>query len=127
MGRILLIEDNEANQNLVVRYLGVFGHQVIVAGDAATGLALATKARGEIDLVLLDINLPDLDGWEVARRLKTAPVTRALPIIAVTAHAMVGDRETALAAGCDDYVTKPIEFKILVNTIQRLTCEASVL
>jgi CheY-like chemotaxis protein len=105
----------------MARYLTLFGHQVTTARNGLTGLRLAQTAPGAFDVVLLDMNLPDLDGWEVARRLKNDARSSALPIIAVTAHAMVGDREKVLAAGCDDYATKPIDFAVLLNKIEHLT------
>ena len=124
MLRILLIEDNDVNQDLIARYLELFECQVTTAFDGPKGLATALAKHTEIDLILLDMNLPKMDGWEVAGRLKAYDRTKHLPLIAVTAHAMVGDREKALAAGCDDYVTKPIDFKILLDKIQSLTCRA---
>ena len=100
MTRILLIEDNEANQDLISRYLALFGCEVTVAGDGLTGLERARRDRAQFNLVLMDVNLPHMDGWEVTRRLKADAETRSLPVIALTAHAMQGDRETALSAGC---------------------------
>lgn len=125
MPRILLIEDNDSNQNLISRYLELFDCTVIVAGDGPTGLQAAQTGRDQIDVILMDMNLPLMDGWEVARQLKADATTRSLPVIAVTAHAMVGDREKALAAGCDDYVTKPIDFQTLIQKIDSLTHKAS--
>ena len=94
--------------------------------QSQTGKAGLTKARTErteIDLVLLDMNLPEMDGWEVARQLKADESTRSLPVIAVTAHAMVGDREKGLLAGCDEYVTKPLDFTVLLKKIESLLCK----
>jgi CheY-like chemotaxis protein len=120
MTRILLIEDLDANQDLISRYLRLFDYEVAVASDGQAGLTKARLERSEIDLVLLDMNLPRMDGWEVARQLKADESTRTLPVIAVTAHAMVGDREKALSAGCDEYVTKPLDFTILLEKIESL-------
>jgi two-component system, cell cycle response regulator DivK len=117
MPRILLIEDIEANQDLLARYLELFDYEVMIASDGPTGLAKARAEHSEIDLILLDTNLPEMDGWEVARQLKSNEETKTLPVIAVTAHAMVGDRERALSAGCDDYATKPIDFPNLLDKI----------
>jgi two-component system cell cycle response regulator DivK len=123
MPRILLIEDFDANHDLISRYLRLFGHEVVAASDGKAGLTKARLERSEIDLVLLDMNLPELDGWEVARQLKTNESTRSLPVIAVTAHAMVGDREKGLSAGCDEYVTKPLDFTDLLEKIEALLCK----
>ena len=123
MRRILLIEDNDANQNLMSRYLELFDCEVTVARDGLSGLDQARQLSDRIDLILLDMNLPDVDGWEVARRLKSQESTRHLPVIAVTAHAMVGDREKILAAGCDDYATKPIDFTALLKKIDTYCCQ----
>jgi len=118
MARILYIEDNEDNVYMLRARLERKGHEVLVASDGAEGLAAAEQARP--DLVLLDLSLPVMDGWEVVRRLKQAPETRGIPVIALTAHAMLGDREGALAAGCDDYDTKPVEFARLLGKIEAL-------
>jgi two-component system, cell cycle response regulator DivK len=126
MPRILVIEDNEVNQELVARYLELFGYEVVLAADGCTGLDLAGNVDSNFAALLLDMNLPDLDGWEIARRLKANPTTRELPVIAVTAHAMIGDREKVLAAGCDDYVTKPIDFQLLFQKMQALICKAEL-
>jgi two-component system, cell cycle response regulator DivK len=120
MPRILLIEDFDANQDLISRYLSLFDYEVVLASDGQTGLTEARLAPSEIDLVLLDMNLPQMDGWEVARQLKADESTRSLPVIAVTAHAMVGDRERGLLAGCDEYVTKPLDFTALLEKIESL-------
>ncbi|HLE65548.1 MAG TPA: response regulator [Burkholderiales bacterium] len=116
MSRILLVEDNEMNRDMLSRRLARKGFEVVVAADGEQGVALARSAAP--DLILMDMNLPVLDGWEAARKLKAAPETRAIPIIALTAHAMEGDRARALAAGCDDYDTKPVEFSRLMEKIQ---------
>jgi CheY-like chemotaxis protein len=123
MPRILLIEDFDANQDLIARYLNLFSYEVILASDGPVGLEKARQERSEIDLVLLDMNLPEMDGWEVARRLKADEATRTLPLIAVTAHAMVGDREKGLLAGCDEYITKPLDFTALLDKIESLLCK----
>ena len=127
MPRILLIEDFEANQDLISRYLRLFDYEVVEASDGQAGLKMARLRRTEIDLVLLDMNLPQMDGWEVARQLKADEFTRSLPVIAVTAHAMVGDREKGLSAGCDEYVTKPLDFTVLLETIELLLCKERIL
>ena len=123
MPRILLIEDFDANQDLIARYLHLFDYEVVAASDGQAGLTKARQERSEIDLVLLDMNLPEMDGWEVARQLKADESTRSLPVIAVTAHAMVGDREKGLLAGCDEYVTKPLDFTVLLEKIESLLCK----
>jgi two-component system cell cycle response regulator DivK len=115
MTKILLVEDNEMNRDMLSRRLERRGYQVLIALDGEQGVA---KAQSEApDLILMDMTLPVLDGWEAARRLKGAPETQAIPIIALTAHAMVGDREKAIEAGCDDYDTKPVEFQRLLEKI----------
>jgi CheY-like chemotaxis protein len=119
MTRILLVEDNEMNRDMLSRRLARRGYDVAVAVNGQEGL---DSAKGQSpDLVLLDMDLPVVDGWEVARQLKADDATRAIPIIALTAHAMVGDRDKALDAGCDDYDTKPVEFKRLLAKIRSLT------
>jgi CheY-like chemotaxis protein len=115
---ILLVEDNEMNRDMLARRLARRGFEVIVALDGAEGLEVARQRLP--DLILMDMELPHLDGWEVTRRLKTEAPTRRIPIIALTAHAMTGDRERALAAGCDDYDTKPLEFDRLLGKIHAL-------
>ena len=116
--KILLVEDNELNRDMLSRRLQRRGFEVELAEDGQQGLSLAETQQP--DIVLLDMSLPVIDGWEVARRLKAGPLTRAIPLIALTAHAMTGDREKALAAGCDDYDTKPIDFGLLVAKIEAL-------
>jgi CheY-like chemotaxis protein len=118
MAKILLVEDNEMNRDMLSRRLERRGYQVLIAVDGGQGVAMAQSEAP--DLILMDMSLPVLDGWEVARQLKAAPETRGIPIIALTAHAMVGDRKKALEAGCDDYDTKPIEFPRLVEKIEAL-------
>jgi CheY-like chemotaxis protein len=118
VAKILLVEDNEMNHDMLSRRLTRRGFQVVIAVDGAQGVALALAESP--DLILMDMSLPVMDGWEATQRLKTAPETQAIPIIALTAHAMAGDRAKALAVGCDDYDTKPIEFKRLFGKIQTL-------
>lgn len=111
--RILLVEDNEMNRDMLTRRLERRGYEVLSALDGAQALA---KAGGEApELILMDMSLPVIDGWEATRRLKANPSTRAIPVIALTAHAMSGDREKALAAGCDDFDTKPIDLQRLLG------------
>ena len=118
MSKILLVEDNEMNRDMLSRRLERRGFQVLIAVDGEQGAAMA---QSEVpDLVLMDMSLPLVDGWEATRRLKAAPETRAVPIIALTSHAMVGDRDKAIEAGCDDYDTKPIELPRLLEKINRL-------
>jgi two-component system, cell cycle response regulator DivK len=116
MTKILVIEDNEVNQRILQRRLGRSGYDVIVAGDGQLGVDLATAETP--DVILMDMSLPILDGWEATRRIKAGSSTSGIPIIALTAHAMVGDREQALDAGCDDYDVKPIDIDRLVGKIQ---------
>jgi two-component system, cell cycle response regulator DivK len=117
MARILLVEDNEMNRDMLSRRLQRRDFEVFVAVDGGEALEKATQ---QADLILLDMSLPVMDGWTVAGRLKGEEITRSIPIIALTAHAMVGDREKALAAGCDDYETKPIDFPRLLSKIEAL-------
>lgn len=116
--RILYVEDNDDNVYVVVNRLGRAGYTVTVATDGEQGVAMARAERP--DLILMDLRLPSLDGWEATRRLKAAADTRAIPVIALSAHAMAGDREKALAAGCEDYETKPIDFARLRAKIEAL-------
>jgi CheY-like chemotaxis protein len=118
MVKILLVEDNELNRDMLLRRLRRRGYEVCAAGDGQEGIAAAQG--GAVDLILMDLSLPVLDGWEAARRLKADPATRSIPIIALTAHAMAGDRERALEAGCDDYETKPVDLARLVAKIEAL-------
>ena len=118
MAKILLVEDNEMNRDMLARRPRRRGHEVLVAVDGAEGLELARREAPT--LILMDMTLPVLDGWEATRRLKADPATGSIPIIALTAHAMNEDRERALAAGCDDYDTKPIEFPRLVGKVDAL-------
>jgi two-component system cell cycle response regulator DivK len=113
---ILYVEDNEDNVYMLVRRLRRHGFEVIVAGDGAQGMEAARRERP--DVVLMDLSLPVLDGWEATRRLKDAAETRAIPVIALSAHAMAGERERALEAGCDDYDTKPVDLDRLLAKIR---------
>ena len=115
MTRILLVEDNEMNRDMLSRRLERRGYEVIVAVDGEEGVARA-KADAP-DLVVMDLILPGIDGWEATRQLKAAEETRAIPVLALTAHAMAGDREKALEAGCDDFDTKPVDLPRLVAKI----------
>ena len=118
MVKILLVEDNGAIRAMLSRRLQKKNFEVLLACDGAAACALAAAERPE--LILLDMHLPILDGWEAARQLKTAEATRAIPIIALTADAMPGDREKALEAGCDDYETKPIDLPRLLEKMDHL-------
>ena len=110
---ILLVEDNEMNRDMLSRRLERAGYRVILAVDGPRGIAAARMEAP--DLVLMDMSLPEIDGWEATRHLKQDPATRGIPVIALTAHAMVSDREKALQAGCDDYDTKPVDFARLLQ------------
>jgi CheY-like chemotaxis protein len=116
MPKILLVEDNEMNRDMLSRRLLKQGFEMVIAVDGEQAVDLARSEAP--DLILMDISLPGLDGWEATRLLKTMPETRSIPIIALTAHAMAGDREKSLAAGCNDYDTKPIDFRRLLEKIQ---------
>ncbi len=118
MPKILLVEDNEMNRDMLSRRLERKGYEVVLAMDGQSGVA---RAQAEPpDLILMDMSLPVLDGWEATRKLKADPQTRFVPIVALTAHAMAGDREHAIEAGCDDYDTKPIDFPRLLGKIESL-------
>jgi CheY-like chemotaxis protein len=118
MTKILLVEDNEMNRDMLSRRLERKGYQVVLAVDGQEGVEMAASAAP--DLVLMDMSLPVLDGWEATRRLKAAPATAHLPVIALTAHAMSSDRDRALEAGCDEYETKPIDLPRLLAKIEAL-------
>ena len=118
MTKILLVEDNEMNRDMLSRRLQKQGYEVVMAVDGEDGV---TKAQTEAPaLILMDMSLPGLDGWEATRRLKAAPQTQKIPVIALTAHAMSDDRDKAMAAGCDDFDTKPVELLRLLSKIQAL-------
>ena len=118
MAKILLVEDNEMNRDMLSRRLVKRGHEVAIAVDGQQGVDMATSENPEI--ILLDMSLPVMDGWEAARLLKGNDATNGIPIIALTAHAMAGDREKCLEAGADDYDTKPVDFKRLLGKIEAL-------
>lgn len=118
MPKILVVEDNEMSRDMLTRRLQRRGYDVVVAVDGTQGLELAQQEVP--NLILIDMSLPVVDGWEAARRLKEAPETRSIPVIALTAHAMAGDRERAMEAGCDDYDTKPVEFERLLAKMEAL-------
>jgi CheY-like chemotaxis protein len=118
MPRILLVEDNEMNRDMLSRRLAKKGFEIIVAEDGERGVAMAASETP--DLILMDMSLPVIDGWEATRRIKEGDATGSIPIIALTAHAMETDREKALQAGCDDYDTKPVELPRLLKKINRL-------
>jgi CheY-like chemotaxis protein len=118
MATILLVEDNEMNRDMLSRRLERRGYDVIVAVDGEDGVARAAADRP--DLVVMDMSLPGIDGWEATRQLKAAAETGAIPVLALTAHAMAGDRERAFQAGCDDFDTKPIDLPRLLEKIDAL-------
>ena len=118
MPKILLVEDNELNRDMLSRRLQRKGYEVVVAVDGRQGVDAARA--GAFDLILMDMSLPEVDGWEATRQIKADPGTRPIPIIALTAHAMAGDRERAIEAGCDDYDSKPVEFPRLLGKIEAL-------
>lgn len=118
MAKILLVEDNEMNWDMLSRRLRRKDYEVIIAVDGQQGVDMAQSEAP--DLILMDLGLPVLDGWEATRLIKAAPETQDIPVIALTSHAMVGDRDRALEAGCDDYDTKPIEFQRLLGKIEAL-------
>lgn len=118
MPKILLVEDNEMNRDMLSRRLVRKGYEVIIAVDGAEGVEMSISK--EPDLILMDMSLPVLDGWQATTQIKANSETQEIPVIAITANAMAGDREKCLAAGCDDYDTKPIEFPRLLDKIQKL-------
>ena len=118
MPKILLVEDNEMNRDMLSRRLARKGFEVAIAVDGRQGVEMAQAAP--YDVILMDMSLPEVDGWDATRQLRAAPATKSVPIIALTAHAMSGDREKAIEAGCDDYDTKPIELDRLLGKIQSL-------
>jgi two-component system, cell cycle response regulator DivK len=121
MPRVLLVEDNEMNRDMLSRRLARKEYEVLVAVDGKEGVEMAGSVAP--DLILMDMSLPVMDGWEATRQLKASPETKAIPIIALTAHAMSGDREKAIEAGCDDYDTKPIELPRLLAKMEDLLGE----
>ncbi len=118
MAKILLVEDNEMNRDMLSRRLARKGHEVVVGEDGQKGVDMATSEAP--DLILMDMSLPVIDGWEATRRIKAAPETAGIPVIALTAHAMASDRQKALDAGCDDFDTKPVELDRLLGKIDAL-------
>ena len=118
MTKVLVVEDNEMNRDMLSRRLTRRGFQVIFAVDGQQGVDLARSERP--DIILMDMSLPVIDGWEATRRVKSDDATRGVPVIGLTAHAMAGDREKAIEAGCDDYDTKPVELERLIGKIERL-------
>ncbi len=118
MPKILLVEDNELNRDMLSRRLQKKGYEIVTAVDGQQGVAMAGAEAPA--LILMDMSLPVINGWEATRQIKAAPATKAIPVIALTAHAMSGEREKALAAGCDDFDTKPIELPRLLAKIEAL-------
>jgi two-component system, cell cycle response regulator DivK len=118
MPKILLVEDNEMNRDMLSRRLRRRGYDVAIAVDGVTGVRMAQSEAPA--LILMDMSLPDLDGWEATRQIKASPTTQGIPVVALTAHAMAGDREKALAAGCDDFDTKPVDLERLLGKIETL-------
>jgi two-component system, cell cycle response regulator DivK len=118
MTKVLLVEDNELNRDMLSRRLTRRGFHVVCAVDGQQGIDLARSERP--DIILMDLSLPVIDGWEATRRVKSYDATRNVPVIGLTAHAMSGDREKALEAGCDEYDTKPVELDRLIGKIERL-------
>lgn len=118
MSKILLVEDNEQNRDMLTRRLERNGFSVLCAVDGAEGIAMAGSERP--DLILMDMDLPVIDGWEATRRIKASPETAGIPVMGLSAHAMSGDREKALAAGCDDYDTKPVDLPRLLDKMKAL-------
>lgn len=123
MKKLLLVEDNEMNRDMLSRRLARRGYEVLIATDGEQGIAEA--ALHQPDLVIMDMSLPVIDGWEATRRLRQQPETRAIPVLALTAHAMAGERDRALAAGCNDYDTKPVDFERLLGKIESLLSAAA--
>lgn len=118
MAKLLLVEDNELNRDMLARRLEKRGFQLVIATDGLMGIVMAKREMP--DLILMDMSLPGLDGWQASRQLKSDNTTARIPIIALTAHAMAEDREKAMAAGCDEYETKPVELTSLLAKIQAL-------
>ena len=118
MAKLLLVEDNEMNRDMLSRRLERKGFEVVFAQDGSIAVDMATSEKPE--LILMDMSLPVLDGWEATRQIKSNPETSNIPVIALTAHAMAGDREKALEVGCEDYDTKPVDFPRLLSKIDAL-------
>ncbi len=116
--KLLLVEDNEMNRDMLSRRLLRRGYEIVMAVDGGQGVEMAGSELP--DLILMDMSLPVIDGWEATRRIKAAEATRHIPVIGLTAHAMAGDREKAIEAGCDDYDTKPVELDRLIGKIEAL-------
>ncbi|MEM9955650.1 MAG: response regulator [Chloroflexota bacterium] len=121
MAKILIVEDNEMNLDMLSRRLERRGYEIIIATDGAQGITLARD--NEPDLILMDMSLPVMDGWEATRRIKADADLQTIPVIALTAHAIAGDREKALAAGCDEYETKPVKFARLLAKVESFLSE----
>ncbi len=124
MTKILLVEDNEMNRDMLSRRLIRKGYEVVMAMDGQQGVAMASSEKP--DLILMDMSLPVIDGWEATRQVKADDATKTIPVIALTAHAMSGEREKCLAAGCDEYDTKPVEFNRLIEKIVALLAKNGV-
>lgn len=122
--KLLLVEDNEMNRDMLSRRLVRRGYEVVLAEDGGQGIEMARSSRP--DLILMDMSLPVIDGWEATRQLKAADDTRHIPVIGLTAHAMAGDREQAIAAGCDEYETKPIDLDRLIGKVEALLPKRAV-
>ena len=118
MSKILLVEDNEMNRDMLTRRLERKGFDIVLAVDGQAGINMA--ATESPDLILMDLSLPVVDGWEATRQIKANPATQAIPVIALTAHAMAGDEQKAMKAGCNDYDTKPVDLKRLLGKIENL-------
>jgi two-component system cell cycle response regulator DivK len=118
MSKILLVEDNEMNRDMLMRRLERKGFEVVIAIDGKAGIDMAASSNP--DIILMDLSLPVIDGWEATRQIKANPATQSIPVIALTAHAMAGDEQKALEAGCDNYDTKPIDLKRLLGKIDNL-------
>ena len=118
MSKILLVEDNEMNRDMLTRRLERKGFEVVTAIDGKAGIDMASSCNP--DIILMDLSLPVIDGWEATRKVKADPATQSIPVIALTAHAMAGDEQKALEAGCNDYDTKPIDLKRLLGKIDNL-------
>lgn len=118
MKKLLIVEDNEMNRDMLSRRLARRGYEVLIAVDGQQGIEEAT--RHQPDLIIMDMSLPVIDGWESTRRIRQQPETQAIPVLALTAHAMAGERDRALAAGCNDYDTKPVDFARLIGKIETL-------